>query len=363
MDDIPVTGLDELDKHLDDLVRDATIPLNAKLIDDVELQLTGVTAPMATYKQGKSQLTTSAQPESNTPPLVIRFLPRLTTVLKQYPSDPTVLASLATRLLRPVSFAQILSLASEESLIQALEAPPPSANLLAMTVLHKAVASPSLLSDMPDLVAAFIRRWLASPFVEVGQLGGKVLADILEADRDGKLWHQLFTHDEPIYTLLSYFCAGRHPDTQEDAHQLSLAQARLLRVLPRIASLNLRAVASAGTPSTPMSNGNRSGLLQFAALRMVDKSDRLLHLNLVDFFKGLVVVMRTVAAEASTGDTTRAFTVETIRALLVEAMADDELLREELARLPEEMVEEEVDGMRAWLQELVPGQVWEVPFR
>lgn len=231
-----------------------------------------------------------------------------------------------------------------------------------MNVLHKAVASPSLLSDMPDLLAAFIRRWLASPFVEVGQLGGKVLADVLEADRDGKLWHQLFTHDEPIYTLLVYLCAGRHPDTHDDAHQLSLAQARLLRVLPRIAALNLRAVASAGTP-TSMSNGNHSGLLQFAALRMVDKTDRLLHLNLVDFFKGLVVVMRTVAAEASTGDTTRAFTVETIRALLVEAMAEDELLREELARLPEEMVEEEVEDMRAWLQELVPGQVWEVPLR
>lgn len=44
MDDIPVTGLDELDKHLDDLVRDPTTPLNAKLIDDVELQLTGLSA-------------------------------------------------------------------------------------------------------------------------------------------------------------------------------------------------------------------------------------------------------------------------------------------------------------------------------
>jgi len=225
-----------------------------------------------------------------------------------------------------------------------------------MTVLHKAAASPSLLSDMPDLLAAFVRRWLASPFVEVGQLGGKVLADLLEADRGGKLWHLLFTHDEPIYTLLVDLCAGRHPDTHDDAHQLSLAQARLLRVLPRIASLNLRAAASASPPSTSTSNGHRpGGLLQFAALRMVDKSDRLLHLNLVDFFKGLVVVMRTEAAEA--------FTVDTIRTLLVEAMAEDELLREELAKLPEEMVEEEVEGMRAWLQELVPGQVWEVPLR
>jgi len=41
MDDIPVTGLDELEQHLDCLVRDPSIPVNAKLLDDIELQLTG----------------------------------------------------------------------------------------------------------------------------------------------------------------------------------------------------------------------------------------------------------------------------------------------------------------------------------
>ena len=44
MDNIPVTGLDELDRHLDDLIGDSSIPLNAKLIDEVELQLTGLPA-------------------------------------------------------------------------------------------------------------------------------------------------------------------------------------------------------------------------------------------------------------------------------------------------------------------------------
>ena len=41
MDNVPVTGLDELDQHLNDLVEDSSIPLNAKLFDEVELQLTG----------------------------------------------------------------------------------------------------------------------------------------------------------------------------------------------------------------------------------------------------------------------------------------------------------------------------------
>ena len=38
----PITGLAELDTHLDDLVQDADLALNPKLFDHVELQLTGM---------------------------------------------------------------------------------------------------------------------------------------------------------------------------------------------------------------------------------------------------------------------------------------------------------------------------------
>lgn len=40
-DTIPVTGVDLLEKHLDDLLDDPNLPLTTKLFDDVELQLTG----------------------------------------------------------------------------------------------------------------------------------------------------------------------------------------------------------------------------------------------------------------------------------------------------------------------------------
>lgn len=43
METIPITRLEELDKHLDELVADPNIDLNAKLFDHVELQLTGTT--------------------------------------------------------------------------------------------------------------------------------------------------------------------------------------------------------------------------------------------------------------------------------------------------------------------------------
>lgn len=41
MNIVPVTGLEELDNHLDELIEDPNLPLNAKLFDDVELQLNG----------------------------------------------------------------------------------------------------------------------------------------------------------------------------------------------------------------------------------------------------------------------------------------------------------------------------------
>ena len=39
--DVPISGLDELEKHLDQVIVDPETQLDAKLLDDVELQLTG----------------------------------------------------------------------------------------------------------------------------------------------------------------------------------------------------------------------------------------------------------------------------------------------------------------------------------
>ena len=42
---LPVTGLSELQAHLEELVNDPATPFNAKLFDDVELQLNGASLP------------------------------------------------------------------------------------------------------------------------------------------------------------------------------------------------------------------------------------------------------------------------------------------------------------------------------
>lgn len=45
MDNLPISGLTELQAHIQQLVDDPSAPFNAKLFDDVELQLTGTFTP------------------------------------------------------------------------------------------------------------------------------------------------------------------------------------------------------------------------------------------------------------------------------------------------------------------------------
>lgn len=49
---VPVTGLDELDSHLDSLIGEPSLPLQPALFDHVELQLTGVSVlnPRAAFR-------------------------------------------------------------------------------------------------------------------------------------------------------------------------------------------------------------------------------------------------------------------------------------------------------------------------
>ncbi|KAK2071067.1 hypothetical protein P8C59_005520 [Phyllachora maydis] len=375
MDLTPVPRVDDLDQHLDDLIQDPTRPLDAELFDHVQLQLN----------------------DGNIPVYLGRLLPKIAKLLENYNQDPTILANLAIKLLGPVPFDQAIGLARPESLVQALGSPAPSANVLGMEVLHKASASPgfvAVLSGMPGLLAAFIRSWLTSPHVAVAQQGSRVLGDLLDVDcplpppphgpaptaavvlrrspGTGRLWRAVL-QDRTILALLVDLCAGRDPATSGDPKQLSLAQGRLLGILPRLATLNFDAVAAprdsfptpvhstngtghdsppvvqapVDTPATEPSSPHRS-LLQWAALHMVDQRDILMRLSLVDFFAAFVSLMR--VAPTSPSD------MESIRALLREAMRADGSLRSELESLPDRTVPEEADDLRSWLRQLLPGE-------
>jgi hypothetical protein len=258
--------------------------------------------------------------DSNIPPLIPRLLPNLSAILLTTKQDPAILASLSIKLLRPIKFTQALTLASEEALIQALVSPSPAAALLAITIIEKATRSPgdtAILSIMKGLVKNFVRTWLSSPYVEVGEKATKVLGDLLEVDCDrrlsasldtrmsglqiaskmppgqGLLWRRIF-HDREIYELIFSLCSSRRAgDAQLEPRQRSLAQARVLRVLPRLAVLDFITITKSQFPDVEKDFGaEEPGLLYFATIDMVDKEeDMLMHITLIDFFAEFLDVM------------------------------------------------------------------------
>jgi DNA mismatch repair protein HSM3, N terminal domain len=299
--------------------------------------------------------------ESNTPPIIPRLLPKITEILLRYQKDPAVIVSLALKLLKPVRFTDVLALASEESLILGLQSPAPSANVLAMAVLEKASQAPNdtaILSAMKGAVAACIRTWLSSPSVEVGEKGTNVMAALLEADCDkassarlnahmndlaisvrtapgqGSLWRRIF-HDRDIYTLLFSLCSYSTAGTGEgqlDERQKSLAQARLLRLLPRLAVLDFSTISHSSFPDVEAEYGiasNELGLLHFAAVKMVNKQDMLMHITLIDFFAEFLDMLSMTHISRPT--------MEYLKILMNTATAGDRILYrslESLATLP-----------------------------
>ncbi|KAI1109606.1 hypothetical protein F5Y14DRAFT_458053 [Nemania sp. NC0429] len=354
-DTVAVSGVDELENHLDQLVTDPTLPLDPKLFDHVELQIT----------------------DANVLPLIPRLLPKITDILKRYQRDPAVLCSLATKLLGPLSFTQVMSLASEEAIIQALRSPSPSANLLAMTILAKAAQSPSdaaMLAAMKDIITSFLAQWLSAPQVEVGEKGARVLGDLLDIDSEvrppqglavsgveiavrkprgqGFMWRRVF-HDRDIYGLILSLCSsGPHQAAAGglSSQQLSLAQGRLLRILPRLSALNFGLLTKTDFPELHQRYGDveaSGGLLYFAALHMIDKADLLIHLSLVDFFETFLSIQQITPFST--------YKMDTLRKLYQEATRQDETLRNAILSLPERTVPEEADELRRFIHDISTG--------
>ncbi|OAA72051.1 hypothetical protein LEL_09286 [Akanthomyces lecanii RCEF 1005] len=369
---VPISRLDELHAHIAELVDNPDTPIDARLLDEIELQLT----------------------ETNIPPLLPTVLVPLTQILRTTgsttPQDPSPLLSLTTKLLSPLPFSRVLAIADAPSLLSALASPLASANLLALTILHKAARSPAdaaILSTLPDLVEALVTRWLDAQDVGVGERAGKVLGDLLETDCDvvadaddarsphgggvngtelvqhrrvpghGRIWDMIFG-SEQLFAIIPSLCRPPPgPERDDDAansrtaRQTSIAQGRLLRLLPRLATINMPAITHTAFPDLiplpqSLARDTGHGLLQWAALGMVDRSDMLMHLGLIDFFETYVSVMR-ITDSAPTSSTS------VTRCLVKAATANDAQLKESLIVLPDRTVEEEAEPLRIYIEQLL----------
>ncbi|PNY23488.1 Uncharacterized protein TCAP_06540 [Tolypocladium capitatum] len=361
LDNVPVSGLPALQAHLQQLVADAALPLDVKLLDHVELQLT----------------------EDNIPPLLPTLLPPLTQILKSTTQDPTPALSLTVKLLSPLSFTSTLAIADPPSLLTALRSTLPGANLLALAVIHKAAKAPSdaaILSTLPDVVEELVRCWLDTPDVGVGERAAKVLGDVLETDCEvvhgqgvtgvgsvndvngteivrrrlpghARLWRLIFLR-RPGLALIQSRCTPQAAADRpcRSMHAITISQGRLLRMLPRLAALDVRAVNQTAFPDLfPLPGAAVQdagcGLLQWATLGMVDKSDVLMHLTLVDFFETLVSILR-VSGRSPEQD-------HTVKSLLKAAVPDDAELETALRTLPDRTVEVEAEALRKYIAEML----------
>lgn len=378
--------LDELDAHLDDLLRqpDPAAHFDAALLDRINYQLGPVSYP----------------------DLTARFLPRLGLVLKNTAEAearaaaatsssssaaggnggyPPPLIALTTKLLRPLPFTQALALCQPEYLATALASPEAHINGLALAILEKAADAPSdasILADESGLLAALLERWLVSPAVAVGQQGVRLLGDLLDVDcplaqplftddqkqaldirlvarrapGHGAVWRRLFGDEALCWHVLQKIetdLLAPDPSSNADekknkliAAQRSFAQDRLLRLLPRLAILDFAALTHSQAPLGP--GGRSVSLLEFATLHMVDRhTDPLVHLTWIDYMQKLVGALRVA-------DTAR-LSVDTLRRLVREAK--DPQLLDALWTMPDNLVWTpmgEAEDMRNWLRNVAP---------
>ena len=267
-------------------------------------------------------------------------------------------------------------------IIQAMRSPAPSANILAMAILEKAAKTPAeaaILAMMKNVLTSFLTQWLSAPQVEVGEKGSRVLGDLLDIDCDtrpqdglslngmeiavrnppgqGLMWRRIF-HDRDIYALILSFCSPRPHPSPDNSYpdpslprltdqQRTLAQGRLLRVLPRLAALNLAVLTRSDFPDinqTYAGVNGEFGLLHFAALHMIDNEDTLMHLNLIDFFEALLSIQRITPFSA--------YKIDTLRSLVSDATAHDPILKAAILSLPDRTVPDEADELRRFIHEV-----------
>ncbi|VUC22394.1 unnamed protein product, partial [Clonostachys rosea] len=155
-----------------------------------------------------------------------------------------------------------------------------------------------------------------------------------------RIWKLVFG-SRSILSLIPEYCS---PSDERTTRQVTLSQGRLLRLLPRLATLNLAPLIAKSAPDLFAGES----LLYWASLKMIDYNDVLVHLNLVDFFETLVSVMRVAETRSSIVD-------EEVGALIRTASKDDTVLRDALKVLPDRTIEEEAEPLREYITKLLQG--------
>lgn len=282
------SSFDALNAHLAQVQGDPSISLDISLIDRLKLQLVENTAPLV--------------PAS--------LLSQISALLPLLQEDPTPLTTLAIKATTYLKFADLQSVEPSINLVAGFKAPSPPINLLALSLLAKAGRASSdaaIVAGDPGLVSSLVELWLSTPSTSVAQAALDTLWALLEVDLasplengaheqgsekgggQGLMWRRLFT-DQDVYGLLFGLCS-----LQSDApgdiskRERTVAQGRLTGFLVKAGSVRWDIISQSQVTDVEKKY-HSSSLLHFAASVMVDTSDVLMHMTLLNFYRDLLEI-------------------------------------------------------------------------
>lgn len=285
---IPST-FDAVKSHLAAVQEDPSVSLDIALVDRLKLQLV----------------------ESTDPVVPATLLSQISALLPVLQEDPTPITTLAIKATTYFSFSDLRSIEPPINLVAGFKAPSPPINLLALSLLAKAGRTSSdaaIVAGESSLVASLVELWLSTPSTAVAQAALDTLWALLEADLasplekdeydhnsydgragQGLMWRRLFT-DKDIYGLFFSLCS-----LKEDApgglskRERTVAQGRLMGFLVKAGRVRWDIISKPHVADVETRYQSKS-LLHFAACRMVDLDDVLMHMTLLDFYRELLEI-------------------------------------------------------------------------
>ncbi|KAK4493959.1 hypothetical protein PRZ48_015145 [Zasmidium cellare] len=283
--------------------------LSGRLIQNIEATTTDPSTPLETRLFEEAEL---ILPESLAANEKAYLVIRLSNLLQTIQQDPTPAVNLLLKLVQEYTYSDVLKLGSNIPFTSGLAVGEHmvSFNRLILALLHKATlnaADAASVASMLDTVLALVRLWLCTSDTGIASSASQLLLDLLRVDQSiskdpnedlpsggqGLMWKRVFG-DRDVYRTIFEACSltGKGPgDLKLSKSQRTLAQARLMEWLPRVGTMDWAVIERSHHVDVEkeFGVGEGAGLLEFAALRMVDvKDDVLMYRCLIDFFSELL---------------------------------------------------------------------------
>jgi hypothetical protein len=284
----------------------ATHDLQSRLLRNIQEVSQSPATPLEVRTFDEAELVLPKTLQASQSLIVIQALIGLLPALQQ---DATPVVNLLLKFLDDFSYADVLQFGSQSLPFTdglALGEHMTSYNRLVLTLLEKATLKPAdaaQVASMLETMLALVRLWLCTSDAGIAGQSSKLLLDLLRIDQEivtdpdgripeggqGLIWKRIFG-DRNVYGTIFEACSLSGPSSLKlSKSQRTLAQARLMEWLPPVGAMDWSAISRSHHPDTESAYGVSDGLLEFAALRMVDyKDDVLMHRCLIDFYSDLL---------------------------------------------------------------------------